>query len=137
MLHLFCIASETLDKPMSIRPRNGDHAPGTVPSTLEAISAYFFGKMDPQDLMGPPMPLTRDHDFGVVGLRGNDVFIITFASRECAFECLRRGGNTRRFIAHLDHRNGTWTEAAHTGDCPAADERMRTWLRKELEALKQ
>ena len=116
---------------MSIRPRHGAPAPGTRPSTLEAIGAYYFGKMDPQDLMGPPMTLTRDHDFGVVGLRGDKVVIITFASRECAFECLRRGGNTRRFIVEIDHRKGTWTETAHSG----ADERIRSWLCAELEKL--
>ena len=122
---------------MSIRPRYGD-APGPRLSTLQTINAFIFGSdLELQDRMGPPGKLDREHAYAVLASRSGTIVAFSFATLEGAQECARLGARTRRFIAEINYPVGTWNESSHAGDDATADERIREWLRKELEALKQ
>ena len=108
----------------------------------QALGAAFtnaiVGGLDAafQDRMGAPNAISRDHDYAVLAERGeNNVIAFSFATLEGAQECARLGARTRRFVVRLDHHTNTWSESGHSGDCPAADERMRAWLREKLAEL--
>ena len=146
---------------MSIRPRprdDDDRVSHPQPSALEAIGALFFGgartsqavggaftnlvvgALDAafQDRMGAPGALRRDHAYIVAAERGEgNVVFFPFQSYEDAIECLSVGARTRRFLAERHQFSDTWSESHHSGNCPAADDRIRARLREELEALKQ
>ena len=128
---------------MSIRPRpmvahdGDDRKRETRPSILETINGYFFGKIALQDRMGPPGVLNRDHEYAVVAGRNEIVVAITFATLEGAEDCARLGARTRRFVVEIDHPNGSWYELSHLGEDTGGDNRIRAWLRKELDKLKE
>ena len=91
-----------------------------------------------QDRMGAPGALRRDHDYIVAAERGEgDVVFFTFERFEEAMDCLSVGARTRRFLVERNRFSDTWSESHHSGNCPAADDRIRVRLREELEALKQ
>ena len=120
---------------MSIRPRYGD-APGPRLSTLQTINAFLFGSdLELQDRMGPPGVLNREHAYAVVAERHHSIVAFNFATLEGAQECARLGARTRRFVVEINHPVGTWNESSHAGDDATADERIREWLRKELEKM--
>ena len=147
---------------MSIRPRpvvvheDDDRVAQTQPSVIEALGTLFFGgsrtsqalgsacanaaigAIDTvfQDRMGAPNAIRRDRDYAVLAERGEgNVVAFSHATLEEAMECLSLGARTRRFVIELNHYTNTWSESGHTGDCPAADERIRAWLREELAKL--
>ena len=122
---------------MSIRPRHYD-ASGPRLSTLQTINAFIFGSdLELQDRMGPPGKLDREHAYAVLASRSGTIVAFSFATLEGAQECAGLGARTRRFIAEINYPVGTWNESSHAGDDATADERIREWLRKELEAFKQ
>ena len=149
---------------MSIRPRpvvaheDDDRVAQTQPSVLQMFGNYCFGSARAsqalggaltnaivgaldvafQDRMGAPGALRRDHDYIVAAERGEgNVVFFPFERFEEAMDCLSVGARTRRFLAEINWFSGTWSESSHSGDCPAADDRIRARLREELEALKQ
>ena len=107
------------------------------PSMLETINSYFFGNIALQDRMGPPGVLNRGHAYAVVADRNGIVVAITFATLEGAEDCARLGARTRRFVVEINHPIGTWYELSHIGEDTGADKRIRAWLRKELDVLKE
>ena len=120
---------------MSIRPRHCD-APGPRLSTLQTINAFLFGSDEElQDRMGPPGKLDRDYAYAVVAERHHSIVAFSFATLEGAQECTRLGARTRRFVVEINYPIGTWNESLHNGDDATADERIRAWLRAELEKM--
>ena len=149
---------------MSIRPRpvveynDDDRVAPTQPSVLETIGNMVFGEartsqavggaftnlvvgaLDAafQDRMGAPGALRRDHDYIVAAERGEgNVVFFTFERFEEAMDCLSVGARTRRFLVERNRFSDTWSESHHSGNCPAADDRIRARLREELDGLKQ
>ena len=147
-----------------MRPRpvvaheDGDRVAQSRPSVLETIGNMVFGEarasqavggaltnvivgaLDAafQDRMGAPGALRRDHDYVVAAERGEgNVVFFPFERFEEAMDCLSVGARTRRFLVEINRFSGTWSESHHSGNCPAADDRIRARLREELEALKQ
>ena len=84
--------------------------------------------------MGEPDGLRKDLKFAVVAERGVDnVMAFAHSCYEHAEDHARAGGWTRRFVVELDWDAKTWTESAHQGACPWADDRMRGWLATQME----
>ena len=107
-------------------------------STLQTINAFFFGSdLEFKDRMGSPGKLDREYEYAVVAERDHSIVVFSFATLEGAQECARLGARTRRFIVKVDYATKTWEESSHAGDDDTADERIREWLWKELDTLRQ
>jgi hypothetical protein len=107
---------------------------GLAGAALGGLVAGIVGIVqNTEDRMGEPSGLRKDWNFAVVAERGVDnVMAFPHSCYDHAVDRARVGGWTRRFVVELDWVNKTWTESAHQGACPWADDRMRAWLREHM-----
>ena len=84
--------------------------------------------------MGEPTGLRDDCTYAVVAERGfGNVVAFAHTTMEDAQACIKAGGMTRRFIVTIDKKNQAYRECDHRGACPAADDRIRAWIRNQVE----